>query len=128
MRPYDKYGTYTRTTINTNDRSIVLLLLQCNGGMKRHIVEGQRGASIWRIACEKLKRVSLNLPCTVENTYGILESNENEYDLAVKEGNNMLTIVKIVISGIIVGAVNLVARYNPTLGGWLAAMPLCFVR
>ncbi len=65
----------------------------------------------------------LDLPCTVEHAYGILESNENEYGLVVKEGNNMLTIVKIVISGIIVGAVNLVARYNPSLGGWLAAMP-----
>jgi hypothetical protein len=36
----------------------------------------------------------------------------------------MELIVRIVVSGVIIGVVSVIARTRPTIGGWLAAMPL----
>jgi hypothetical protein len=33
-------------------------------------------------------------------------------------------LVKVIVSGLVIGAINLVAQRSPTLGGWLAALPL----
>lgn len=36
----------------------------------------------------------------------------------------METLLKVVVSGLVIGAVNLIARRDPALGGWVAALPL----
>ena len=36
----------------------------------------------------------------------------------------MFTFVKVVVSALAIGGINLVARRNPQLGGWMAALPL----
>jgi hypothetical protein len=36
----------------------------------------------------------------------------------------MFTVVKVVVSALVIGGINVLARRNPQLGGWVAALPL----